>query len=184
MYYPGETLDETVNGTVKIALVGSDSYEPGGVYDWQQKFAEGLAKIADPVGGNGLLMYKNMNYTILNCKPATPPQNPTLDLNNPEMVTKVSATFDFCHVADAIFLNLLKKSTSMMPIFELGYLARTGKVVVRCPNEYIYQPMVSLVCQRHNIPLYPGQMTNVLTILQGLFTLPNLQQIQQYPLPE
>lgn len=184
MFYPGEPLDESVNGTVKIALVGSDSYEPGGAYDWQGKFAEGLAKIADPVGGTGLLMYKNMNFTILNCKPATPPKSPIMDLNNPEMVTKVSATLDFCSVADAVFLNFLKKSTSTMPIFELGYLSRTGKVVVRCPNEYAYKPLVELVCSRHGIPMFPGQMTTVLTILQALFTLPNLQQIQQYPLPE
>jgi hypothetical protein len=184
MYYPGETLDESINGTVKIALIGSDSYEPGGMYDWQGKFAEGLAKLADPIGGQGLLMYKNLNYTILNCKPANPPHNPTMDINNPEMVTKVSASFDFCSVADAIFLNFLKKSTSMMPVFELGYLANSGKLVVRCPNEYAYQPLVQLVCQRHGIPMYPGQMTNVLTILQGLFALPGLQQTQQYPLPE
>ena len=109
MYYPGETLDESINGTVKIALIGSDSYEPGGMYDWQGKFAEGLAKLADPIGGQGLLMYKNLNYTILNCKPANPPHNPTMDINNPEMVTKVSASFDFCSVADAIFCHPMRR---------------------------------------------------------------------------
>ena len=184
MYYPGETLDESINGTVKITLIGSDSYEPGGAYDWQGKFAEGLAKLADPVGGQGLLMYKNMNYTILNCKPANPPQNPTMDINNPEMVTKVSASFDFCSIADAIFLNFLKKSTSMMPIFELGYLANSGKLVVRCPNEYAYQPLVQLVCQRHGIPLLPVN-SNVKDAIWALMSIcPSMQTNTQISLPE
>ena len=173
-YFPGEPLGEEAAGAIKIALIGSDSYEPSGTYDWQGKFAAGLAKIADPVGGTGLIMYKNMKFAILNCKPANPPQNPILDLNNPEAVTKISSSLDFCAAADGIFLNFLKKSKSMMPIFELGYLSQSGKVVVRCPDEYIYQPLVSMVCQRHGIPMFPGQLTNVLTILQGLFTLPNL----------
>ena len=183
-YFPGEIPGEEAAGAVKIALIGSDSYDPSGTYDWQGKFAAGLVKLADPVGGTGLIMYKNMKFAILNCKPANPPANPALDLGNPEAVMKISGSLDFCAMADGIFLNFLKKSQSVMPIFELGYLCQSGKVVVRCPDEYAYQPLVSMICQRHGVPMYPGQMTNVLTILQGLFTLPTLQQIQQYPLPE
>lgn len=183
-YFPGEEIGPEAAGAIKIALIGSDSYDPSGTYDWQGKFADGLVKLSDPTGGTGLLMYKNLKFVILNCKPANPPANPTLDLGNPEAVTKITSSLDFCAMADGIFLNFLKKSQSMMPVFELGYLCQSGKLVVRCPDEYVNQPLVSLICERHGVPMYPGQMTNVLTILQGLFTLPSLQQIQQYPLPE
>lgn len=183
-YFPGEGPGPEAAGFIKIALVGSDSYEPSGAYDWQGKFAQGLASICDPNSGNGLIMYKNMKFAVLTCKPANPPVNPVLELNNPDAVNKISATIDFCEQADGIFCNFLKKSEATFPIFAFGYLANSGKMVVRCPEEYKNYPLVNMICQRKGIPLYPGRLTNVLTILQGLLTLPNISKYQQYSLPE
>jgi len=183
-YFPGDSIGDEASGYIKIALAGSDSYEPSGAYDWQRKFAEGLVQLSDPNSGTGLIMYKNMKFAVLNCKSANPPANFSLDINNQEAVDKISSNLDFCAVADGIFLNFLKKSESLMPVFQFGYLAKTGRLVVRCPDEYKYHALVSVICQREQIPLYPGRLTNVLTILQGLLTLPNIAQMQQLQLPE
>lgn len=185
VYYPGDPIGDEAQGTVKIALMGSSSYDASGTYNWEQKFIEGVKYYADRSmnSKSGLVMFKNLNYSILCGKPANL-QNPEMNLDNPEFVTKVSSNLDFCNAADGIIFNFLKKSTAPFPLMLFSYLVQTEKMIVRCPLEYPNYPAVKLLCERHNVPLYPGKMVGVLLMLQGLFTLPAFQQAQQFQLPE
>lgn len=186
VYYPGDPIGDEAAGTVKIALVGSSSYDPSGAFAWEQKFIDGVKYYADRSMNSktGLVMFKNLNYSILCGKPANPMQNMMMSLDNPEFTTKTTSNLDFCDAADGIIFNFLKKSTSPAPLVLFGNLLQTGKVICRCPNEYFAYPLVKIMCERYNVPLYPGKMVSVLLMLQGLFTLPAFQQVQQFQLPE
>ena len=63
VYYPGDPIGEEAAGTVKIALIGSSSYDPSGVHDWEKKFIEGVKYYADRSMNSttGLVMFKNLN---------------------------------------------------------------------------------------------------------------------------
>lgn len=186
VYYPGDVIGEEATGSVKIALVGSSSYDPSGAYAWEQKFIEGVAYYADRSMNSktGLVMFKNLNYAILCGKPANPLQNPEMSVDNPEFTAKTTSNFDFCDQADGIIFNFLKKSQAPAPLLLFGNYAQSQKMICRCPAEYYAYPMVKLMCERYQIPLYPGKMVSVLLMLQGLFTLPAFQQVQQFNLPE
>ena len=186
VYYPGDPVGDEATGTVKIALMGSSSYDPSGAHDWERKFIEGVKYYADRSMNSttGLVMFKNLNYSIICGKAANPIQNPQMDPNNPEFITKMSSNLDFCDAADGIIFNFLKKSQSPTPLMLFGHLVRTGKMICKCPQEYFAYPLIKLMCERYQIPLYPGKMVSVLLMLQGLFTLPSFQQVQQFNLPE
>lgn len=185
VYYPGDPIGEEATGSVKIALVGSSSYDPSNAFNWEQKFIEGVAYYADRSMNSktGLVMFKNLNYAILCGKPANL-NNPNMDPNNQEFIVKTSSNLDFCDAADGIIFNFLKKSQSPFPPMLFGHLATSGKMICRCPSEYFAYPLVKLMCERYRVPLYPGKMVSVLLMLQGLFTLPAFQQVQQFQLPE
>ncbi len=186
VYYPGDVIGDEAAGAVKIALVGSSSYDPSGSYAWEEKFIEGVKYYSDRSMNSktGLVMFKNLNYAILCGKAANPPINSNMSVDNPEFYQKVTSNLDFCDAADGIVFNFLKKSQSPTPLMLFGHLAQTGKLICRCPCEYFSYPLVKLMCERYQIPLYPGKMVGVLLMLQGLFTLPAFQQVQQFNLPE
>lgn len=182
--YPDPMILDS-KGAIKILLAGSSSLSQGDVYDWQNKFIQGLVSIADPAPGSktGIMMFSQLSYIVID--PRNNAGNQAMTQDNPEFVQGFSYLLDMVDQVDAVFLNYLKKSQSITGIFELGYLIRSGKTVVRCPEEYFQSGLVNFMCQRLNIPLLPGKQGTVLSVLQAMFAFcPNIKQIQQYQLPE
>jgi hypothetical protein len=182
--YPDPMIMDN-KGAIKILLAGSASVGQNDAYDWQNKFIQGLIQLADPTPGSktGIMMFSKLNYIVID--PRTNASNPAISLDNPEFVQGFSYFLDMVDVADAIFLNFLKRSTAPTGIFDLGYLIRSGKTVVRCPEEYFQSGFVNFLCQRYNVPLLPGRQGTVLSVLQSMFAFcQNIQQQQQYQLPE
>lgn len=169
---------------IKIALVGSTDLIDGGELDWYSKFIEGMSKITNRMTGINVL--KNMNYLVFNCK--TPPiQNGTISPENPEFCKVYSYVADACEVSDGIFVNFLKKSVNPMPLHWFSMFAQSGKMIVRSSVDYGNYGLVNMTCSRYNIPLFPGRMGNVLSILQGFFSfIPKFQEMgnNNYQLPE
>jgi hypothetical protein len=173
---------------IKIALLGSTDMIDGGELDWYQKFCTGLAIIAGRESSRGVNIFKSLNYLIFNCK--TPPvPDGTMSVNNPAFVNHLSWCCDVATAADGIFVNFLKNSQSVMPVYWFSLFAQSGKLVCRVPLEqdYIFSGLVNTTCQRFNIPCFPGKMGNVMSVIQAFFNFVPKMQILSNPaiqLPE
>ena len=181
--YPDPMIEDA--GAIKILLTGSSSIYGDPNYDWQNKFIEGLVKLVDPTPDTktGIMMYSKFNYIVVD--PRSNAQNQEMVLDNPDFVNGFSYYLDMAEKADAIILNFLQKSTAPKPLFDLGYLIRSGKTVVRCSPGYMQAGLVNVVCQRFNVPLLPGKQGHVLSVLQAMFAFCNVvRDKQQYQLPE
>lgn len=180
----GEPIPVGFEDAIKIALIGSSDMNPAGNGDWQSKFAQGLTLITDTTPGKGIIMYRGMKFLCLNCRSwGNADQRMTYD--NPEFVQKLTADLDYCGAADCIFFNFLKKSQSTFPLLEFSSMIQSGKLVVRCPNDYLNYGYVRIMCERYGVPLLPGATTSILTVLQTMQAfIPKFVEVTKLRLPE
>lgn len=162
---PGEAIPEGAEDSLKLYLAGSVDLSGNEKYMWQDKFIAGMAELVGP--DHGLLMFQKYNYIVFN--PYYVPQNSAPNIMNPEFGMLKQWEFMAMDMADGIFCNFLKRSTSPLPLFNFGYVCRSGKVVVRCPDEYYQYALIRFICQNYNIPLLPGKTGSILSVLQSLF---------------
>ena len=186
----GEQLPPGTEDAIKILLVGTESIDnttvnPTGqpsTYDWQSKFAQGTASIANPQ--DGLIMFKNTKYVIINAK-YIPVMTPDIAApGNQELVNKYNWILEMANCADIIFCNILKKTTSPIPLMEFGLFATSQKLVVRCPETYQYFQLVKLICERSNIPLLQSKSTVKDALFSAYSFCKRFQEMQKYQLPE
>lgn len=180
---PGDNFIEAPD-FLKIYLAGCMSAVEGDAFDWQGKFINGLNILSCPSSPQALLQFKGKKFVI--CNPRSSKMNPARDVDNPEFVISQNWKFDAMEYCDGIFCNFLKKSQDVLPMMEFGFIARTEKTVIRCPESYVNSGSVKYMCQRFQIPLLPeGRAGDVLSVLQTMFSyVPRFQQIQNLQLPE
>lgn len=53
-----------------------------------------------------------------------------------------------------IFMNFTPDSKSPISLLELGYFAKSGKMIVCCPKEFWRVGNVEIMCTRNSIPLF------------------------------
>jgi len=176
----GEQIPPTPADAIKIMFLGSEDLSGLPDYDWQGKFMEGLSLITDPQ--KGLIMYKNMDFIILN--PKGPVQNPSPTYDNQEFHTKINWILDNINNVDLIVLNILKKSNSPFPLFYFGYLAQSKKMIVRCPGGYGLSGLVKITCERLSIPLLEGRTTVKDVMLCAGSFIEKFKDNSKYQLPE
>ena len=181
----GEPIPPGSDDAIKILLVGTESVDgPGveGTYDWQSKFAQGIASIANP--DDGLIMFKNAKYLIINSKyiPVITPDPMTPE--NTELSNKYNWILEMANASDIIFCNILKKTTSPIPLMEFGLFATSQKLVMRCPETYPYFQLVKLICERSNIPLLQSKSTVKDALFSAYSFCKRFQELQKYQLPE
>lgn len=175
--YPGEIPPPGCEDAIKLMLVGSVDARPDGKFDWGGKFINGLVDICDPV--KGILQYRGLRFLVFNSvvPSSNPGAPPTVD--NEEFVGKTNWMIQSIGESDLIFCNFLKKSTNPFPLFWLGLMAQTGKLVVRCPDQYMGYGLVQVVCKNYNIPLMPGKVGSVLAIVQAMNTISDVFNLKQ-----
>ena len=177
---PGDQLPQITNDCIKIYLAGTMDFS-GISTDWQTKFIEGLVKCTDPL--NGLLMYKNTRWVIFN--PHVPAQNPAAPtLDNPEFVATMNWRLAMMRAADVIFVNIMNKSKSPIPVLEFGATLTSGKAVVRCGEQHMIYSTIRLYCENFQVPLLTGK-TSVKDVLltMGSYTQ-KFRELQSLQLPE
>lgn len=180
----GEPIPEGSEEAIKIALLGSSDLNPMGDGDWQYKFAKGLALITSTEPGKGIIMYKGMKFLVMNCK-SWSPRVPVMSYDNVEFIQKISTDLDYAMASDCIFFNFHKKSQAVFPLLEFSNLVGSGKMVVRCSQEYGNYGFVRIMCERLQVPLLPGATTSVLTVLQTMSAfIPKFQELSKLRLPE
>lgn len=184
----GEPIPPGSEDAIKILLVGSESIDgqtangQPGTYDWQSKFAQGVASIANP--NDGLIMFKNAKYLIINSKyiPVITP-DPMIP-ENAELMNKYNWILDMSNTADIIFCNILKKTTSPIPLMEFGLFVPSQKLVMRCPETYPYFQLVKLICERSQVPLLQSKSTVKDALFSAYSFCKRFQELQKYQLPE
>ena len=176
----GDPLPNPSGDSIKIYLAGSEDLNPANE-KWQDKVCNAMITLTE--GPGAISVFKNKNWIFIN--PLMAPQmNNVPNMSNPEFVNKVMWETDMMNAADGIFLNFLKKSVSPLPLYTFGLTACSGKLVVRCSEEYFQYGLISFMCSRHGIPLLPNKST-VKDVIWAFFSLlPGLQQNQKLQLPE
>lgn len=169
-----------VSDAIKIYLAGTEDMNPANEH-WQNKFAQGMTTLTE--GPGAISVFKGKKWIFLN--PMSAPQmNPEPNIDNPEWVAKKEWELSMMNAADGIFMNILKKSTSPLPLYTFGLMAQSGKMAVRCSPEYFQYGNIAFMCQKNNIPLLPST-ANIKDAIWALFAIvPALQQNQQIQLPE
>ena len=149
--------------------------------DWQQKFIDNLVKLTDPY--RGLLMIRGASWIIFN--PHVPPaQNLEPSLENPEFVQTIQWRLQMMDISDFVFLNLMNKSVSPVPVLEFGSLLTSGKLVVRCGEKYQIYSQVRMYCEKYGVPLLTGKTSVKDVILCAGNYIQRFRDLQQMQLPE
>ena len=176
----GDLLPEPYGDAIKIYLAGSEDLNPSNE-KWQDKLCNAMVTLTE--GPNAISVFKGKNWIFINPM-MTPQFDPTPNMSNPEFVNKLTWQMDMMNAADGIFLNFLKRSVSPLPLFTLGQAVNSGKLVVRCSEEYFQYGLVNFICGRHQVPLLPNRST-VKDVIWAFFSLlPGLQISQKIQLPE
>lgn len=181
VYYPGEVLPQLTNDSVKIYLGGTMDFSGNPETDWQQAFIDGLARLTDPI--KGLLLIKNLNFIIFNPKmPMNSPMAPTLD--NPEFVNIINWRLQMQNLSDIVFVNIMKNSTSPIPILEFGSMLSSGKLIVRASEMNQSYSHIRIYCEKFQVPLLTGRTTVKDVILAAGSFLEKFRDNANYQLPE
>ena len=177
----GDQIPQPNNDSIIIYLAGTEDLNPANE-KWQDKFAQAVVELSSSTSPSAIPLFKK-NWIIINPL-SVPQQNLAPNLSNPEFVQKMTWKHDMMSAAHCIFLNYKKNSTSPFPLYELGLLTNSGKMVVRCSEGYFQYGLVSCTCNRYNIPLLPNK-SNVKDVLFSFFSLiPALQNLQKLQLPD
>lgn len=176
----GDQLPEVTGDAVKIYLAGTQDMNPTNEH-WQDKVCQAMVSLTE--GPGAISVFKAHKWIFIN--PLMPPQmNPMPSIDNPEFMQKMDWSYNMMSAADGIFMNFLKKSVSPLPLYEFGLTVNSGKLVVRCSQDYFQYGVISFFCNRCNVPLLPTS-SNVKDSIWAFFSiLPGLQQNQKLQLPE
>lgn len=72
-------------------------------------------------------------------------------IENPQFFEQVTWELDALEKADIVILYLDPKSKAPISLLELGLFARSGKMVVCCPEGFWRKGNVDIICKRFNI---------------------------------
>lgn len=168
--------DDSMNDYLKIYLCGS--IDLGETFNWHDKFISGLGKLVDPKTGDP--RFNDKKYLVMN--PRVDIKNPEISLENPEFVAKTEWELQMIRLSDGIFCNFLKKSKS--PFGMHGFLlgVSSGRMIVRCPLEYINYPYVKLVTSNLDIPLLGDSGTTIDVLLELFRCAPKFNEVANFGL--
>ncbi len=130
----------------KVFLAGS--IEMGNAEDWQTKVIEGLA---------------DLDITVLNPRREAWDASWEQRIENPQFSEQVNWELDGLETAELILLYLVPGTKSPISLLEFGIYARSGKMLVCCPEGFWRKGNVDIVCAREGIP----QFESVAELIQG-----------------
>jgi len=122
-------------GTLSVFLAGS--IEQGTAVDWQSELAGSLAGCA---------------VTLWNPRRREWDASWRQSLDEPRFVEQVEWELTALERADLIVLYLDPETRAPITLLELGLFARSGKLVVCCPEGYFRKGNVDVVCRRYGVP--------------------------------
>ena len=110
----------------------------GQSWDWQTMLADSLS---------------DLHIDIFNPRRTDWDSSWSQSMDNKPFVEQVNWELDHIEKASLVVMYLDPTSKSPVSLLELGMLARSGKVVVCCPDGFWRKGNVEIVCNRHQIPM-------------------------------
>ena len=127
-------------GARAVFLAGS--IEMGTAIDWQAALT---AALGDALGERDVM--------VLNPRRDSWDASWRQSIDNPQFRGQVEWELDGLERADVIAMWLAPDTKAPISLLELGLHARSGKLVVGCPDGYWRKGNVEVVCARYGIPL-------------------------------
>lgn len=108
--------------------------------------------------------FAHTNFNIYNPRRKDWDNSWEQNINNPQFNEQVNWELDAMDKANHIIMNFLPASASPVTLLELGLYAKSGKLLVCCPDEYFRSGNVHIVCKRYQIPFFK-KMNDLLKII-------------------
>ncbi len=123
----------------RVFLAGS--IEMGGAPDWQRRVEDAFAAEKD----------------ILICNPRREDWDNSWvqAVENPEFNAQVSWELEAMEAADLIIMYFAAGTRSPVTLLEMGLYARSGKLIVCCPEGFWRKGNIDIVCRRYGVPQAP-----------------------------
>lgn len=120
-----------------IFLAGS--IEMGEAENWQEKIEKELSAY---------------NITILNPRREAWDKSWKQSIDNPPFLFQVTWELTGQEISNLICMYFDPATKAPITLLELGLFAKTGKVIVCCPDGYWRKGNVEIVCQKFQIPCF------------------------------
>jgi nucleoside 2-deoxyribosyltransferase-like protein len=127
-------------GTLPRRVFLAGSIEMGKAENWQERVASALSDAS--------------NLTILNPRRDNWDSSWAQSIHNPEFRGQVEWELAAQEIADVIFMYFAPDTKAPITLLELGLFARSGKLIVCCPDGFWRKGNVEVVCQRYGVKLY------------------------------
>ncbi|WP_108801700.1 nucleoside 2-deoxyribosyltransferase domain-containing protein [Aquimarina sp. Aq107] len=108
----------------------------------------GVAERWQDIVINELLEY---NVTLLNPRRASWDASWKQTIDNPIFKEQVNWELQALEQSDIIMMYFDKNTKSPITLLELGLFARSGKLIVCCPDEFWRKGNVAIVCERYEV---------------------------------
>lgn len=122
-----------------VFLAGS--IEMGGAEDWQETIATAFQE--------------DNTICLLNPRRDSWDNSWEQSIKNPVFSQQVNWELDGLDRADLIVFYFAPGTKSPVSMLELGLYARTGKVIVCCPDGFWRKGNIDIICERYSIPQVP-----------------------------
>ena len=132
---PPSSNFDVPKGYKKIFLAGS--IEMGKAEDWQQKV---ITAVSD------------FEKVIYNPRRENWDSTWAQTIDNPKFKEQVRWELESLENSDLIVMNFTPDTMSPISLMEFGLYARSGKMVVYCPEGFWRKGNVDVVCEMYNIP--------------------------------
>lgn len=97
------------------------------------------------------ILYKKAPETIHFFDPTRKDHNA---LDDEAMRQQIYWELDALELSDKIILNFLPQAKSPISLVEMGLYAKSGKLVVVCPDEFYQKRYVKALCSRYSVPFF------------------------------
>lgn len=135
---PPASISDVGNGILSVFLAGS--IEMGVAENWQQKVEKEL-------------MGPRKIY-ILNPRRDNFDASLEQKIDNKPFFEQVNWELTALERVDVIAMYFAPDTKSPISLLELGLHAKSGKLIVCCPDGFWRQGNVEIVCQRYGVPFY------------------------------
>jgi len=124
-----------VEGYKSIFLAGS--IDMGKAEDWQLKITEAVK-----------------DFPVILYNPRRDEWDDTWEqsIDNPKFNEQVNWELEHLELADKIIMVLTKDSIAPISLLEFGLYAKSGKLVIYCPEGFWRKGNIDIVCSKYNIP--------------------------------
>ena len=133
---PSNSIDIPI-GYKSVFLAGSI----GGAEDWQKEVIDAV---------------KDFKKVVFNPRREGWDNTWLQSVENSNFKEQVEWELEHLEKADKVIMNLVPDTMSPISLLEFGLYARSGKLIVYCPEPFFRKGNIDVTCQYYNIP----QVTN------------------------